>query len=50
MHTEFICLRIRTSGGLVEYGNEPMDSIKGWEFLNQQSDYWFSRPLLHGAS
>lgn len=29
MRTEFICLRIRTSGGSCEHGNNISDSIKG---------------------
>jgi hypothetical protein len=33
--TEFIWLRIGTSAGCCEYGNEPLGSIKCREFLNQ---------------
>jgi hypothetical protein len=31
--TGLIWLRIVTSGGLCEHGNEPSDSIKYWEVL-----------------
>jgi hypothetical protein len=32
--TGFICLRIGTSGGPCEHGNEPSGSIKGGEILD----------------
>jgi hypothetical protein len=35
----FIWLRIISSNGLVNTAKNPPDSVKGREFLDQQSDY-----------
>jgi hypothetical protein len=39
LRTVFSLLRIRSSGGFNEHGNEPSGSIKGEVFLDQLSDY-----------
>jgi hypothetical protein len=33
-----------------EHGNEPLDSIKGEEFLDQLSDYKLLRTMLLGGT
>jgi hypothetical protein len=38
--TESICLRIGTSGGSCEHGNEPPDSINCWEVLAYLHNWW----------
>jgi len=37
--TGYVLLRIGTSKEPYEHGNEPLDSMKGREFLDQLSDY-----------
>jgi hypothetical protein len=49
--TEYIWLRIEPVVGPCEHCNEPSDSRKGKEFLDQLNNYLFSRStLLHGVS
>jgi len=37
--------------GSCEHGNEPLGSVKGWEFLKELSDFTFTRrTLLHWVS
>jgi len=42
----YIWLRIWSSGGICEHGNEPSGSTKGGKYLAQVSDY----QLLHGVN
>jgi hypothetical protein len=37
----FHCLRVWSSGGLFEHGNEPSGSIQGGEFLDHLSEFKF---------
>jgi hypothetical protein len=36
----FIWLKIGTSGGVCEHGNELSGSINSWKFLRKLSDWW----------
>jgi hypothetical protein len=49
--TEFIWLTEQCSGGLFEYGNEYLDTIKCGEFLNSWISGGFPRrPQIYGVS
>jgi len=43
LRTVFSLLRIRSSGGFNEHGNEPSGSIKGEVFLDQLSEYQLTK-------
>jgi len=49
MWNGFIWLSVPAAGSC-EHCNEPLGSIKGGEFLDQLSNYIFSKSVLHGRS
>jgi hypothetical protein len=40
MWAGFICLRMSTSGGICEHGNEPSGFMRGRKFIDNLNEYW----------